>query len=61
MKINNEDLNEAEEGTALADVPADTGLRLQFRNGKRIAVKRGFTIGRAPDNDVVIPKTSCAS
>ena len=60
MKINNEDLNEAEEGTVLADVPADTGLRLQFRNGKRIAVKRSFTIGRASDNDIVIPKTSSA-
>lgn len=59
LKIH-EDLNEAEEGTVLADLPVDTGLRLQFRNGKRIAVKRSFTIGRAPDNDVVIPKTSSA-
>ena len=59
LKIN-EDLNEAEEGTVLADIPTDTGLRLHFRNGKRIVVKRGFTIGRAPDNDVVIPKTSSA-
>ncbi len=55
MKVNQE-LDEAEEGTRLADEAVDTGLRLQFKNGKRIAVRRSFTIGRAPDNDIVIPK-----
>lgn len=51
-------LNEAEEGTQLADDFVDTGLRLQFRSGKRVAVRQNFTIGRAPDNGVVIPQQS---
>ncbi len=55
MKVN-EELDEAEEGTQLVDESTDTGLRLQFRNGKRIAVRRSFTIGRAPDNDILIPR-----
>lgn len=55
---NSNTLNEAEEGTQLADDFVDTGLRLQFRSGKRVAVRQNFTIGRAPDNGVVIPQQS---
>lgn len=49
---------EAEEGTQLADDFVDTGLRLQFRDGKRIALRQNITIGRAPDNGVVISNQS---
>ena len=51
-------LDDVDEGTDLADGPADTGIRLQFRNGTRLAVTGGITIGRAADNTVVIPSTS---
>ena len=53
-----------EDGTELSEKPvkpAETNLRLQFRNGKRIAPTRSFTIGRAPDNDIVLPNNSSAS
>lgn len=51
-------LYEAEEGTQLVDDFQDTGLRLQFRNGTRVAVRSDLTIGRASDNSVVIPRES---
>lgn len=52
------ELNEAEEGTQLADVFVDTGMQLRFNNGECVSVLRSLTVGRAPDNDIVIPKTS---
>ncbi len=33
---------------------ADNGIRLQFHSGKRVAANQSFTIGRAPDNGVVL-------
>lgn len=54
------DLDDAEEGTELADVPVQTGLSLQFRSGSFVAVTGRITIGRASDNTVVIPQTSNA-
>ncbi len=53
-----EELNEAEEGTQLADEPENPGLKLHFRNGRQLDVCRSFTIGRAPDNNVVVPKNA---
>lgn len=52
------ELDDAEDGTELADVPVETGLSLQFRSGSRIAVTGRLTIGRATDNSVVISQTS---
>lgn len=51
-----------DDGTELSEKPVvNSNLRLQFRNGKRIAPTRSFTIGRAPDNDIVLPANSSAS
>lgn len=51
-------LPEAEEGTQLADDSQDTGLWVKFRNGTQTPVRQSFSIGRAPDNGVVISQQS---
>ena len=57
-KANAAEINEAEEGTVLADAPVGTGVKLRFRNGGNMEVKYSFTIGRAPSNDVVVSNTT---
>ncbi len=51
------ELNDAEEGTKLADGPYEV-WRLQRFDGKSLLIGDTTRIGRAPDNDLVIPQNA---
>jgi len=55
-------LDEAEEGTQLADAPEKELLWLVQRNGQKTPLSRNLTLGRAATNSMVIPNSStCVS